>query len=301
MTTRKKNIIGHDPLAWISLDDEDDQTGVNASEKVNTSDKNTSKKKPVQHPFGIDVDSFLLGYDLIQDQAGEIFANFYKDLFNDYSEVKPLFDGVDIKNQEKKLAGAIGLLADNINDVDKLTTVLSALGKSHQQYGAKEEHYTAVENTLLAVIKKQIGRKWTKKISANWATVLSKAAEVMLDAYNEIDDTIELESSSSTDDTGIAENDKVDDESEVLYLEARQDISTVSELLDSLKIHINTGQVKIDISRVTRIDASCLQLLYLLVRDADISNYQIEITGTSEAFDRSVFLLGMSNMLKVAV
>jgi len=290
MTKRKKNIIGHDPLAWISVDDEDEIEEVKAPAKT----KSTARSKPEPHPLGIDVNSFMLGFELMQDNVGDIVSDFYTTLFSDYPEVKSLFAGSDIKEQERKLAGAIGLLVNNINDVDKLVSVLSGLGKSHQKYGATEEHYVAVANTLLTVIKQHIGRKWTKKIAENWEIVLTKSAEVMLGAYEETTEPSEQSVSTEID---VSQN---DDEEGVFYLQATQDISTVEELLDNLKACIGNGQVKINISNVNRIDAACLQVLYLVFRDADINGYEAKITGTSENFEHAVRLLGMNNILKVA-
>ncbi len=290
MTKRKKNIIGHDPLAWISVDDENDA-------EVNTTKKQTAKQESEPHPFGIDLDSFMKGYELMKNQVEDIVADFYEKLFSDYPEVKPLFDSSNIKEQEKKLAGAISLLVNNINDGDRLVSVLSGLGKSHQKFGATEAHYSAVATTLLAVIKNNIGRKWTKKIAQNWQVVLSEAADVMLSAYDDNEDTSAPGSSENIDTDNI---NKTPEEENVYDLDETQDISTAEELLDNLKTYITAGQVRINVSKVKRIDAACLQVLYLLFRDADISHYEAKIIGTSEAFERSAHLLGMSDVFKVA-
>ncbi len=291
MTKRKSNIIGHDPLSWISVDDEDEvaEKELSVKFKQNSSVKSGSDSKPKDHPLGIDVEAFNRGYELMQDKTSAIVSDFYETLFAEYPSVKPLFESSDLLGQEKKLASVLGLLAKNINDIDKLVSVLSVLGKSHQKYGATEEHYSAVANTLLVSIKKNIGRKWTKKIAENWEAVLLKGAEVMLNAYEELPEPSE----SNLPETSC-------DEEGVLYLDAMQDISTVAELLDNIKNYIANDQLYINISKVTRVDASCLQILYLVFRDADINGYETKIMGSSEAFERSVNLLGMSHVLKVA-
>ncbi len=305
MTKQKKNIIGHDPLAWISIDDEDEVSEGKKSLGANSKQQTASNSEA--HPFGIDVGAFLLGYGLIQDNLTDIVSDFYKTLFLTHSEVKLLFENSDTEEQQQKLARAISLLADNINDVDKLLTVLSGLGERHQQYGAVTEHFNAVNVTLLSTIKTHIGRKWTKKISASWEVVLDRAAEAMLSAYTDESELspsdAEPESTEPVEVINDQNNDteQASNEEGVLYLAASQDISTVEELLDRIKSGIDVGLVNINISNVTRIDASCLQILYLLFRDADIYGYETKIKGSSEAFDRSVHLLGMSNVLKVAV
>jgi len=298
MTKRKKSMIGHDPLAWIDPDMDDE---LDEAAQAN------------EHPLGIDVDAFVQGFDLVKDKISDVVAEFYQNLFNQYPEVKPLFDNTDISAQGGKLVAALALLVENINDVEQLTRILTTLGKQHQGYGATQEHYAAVAKTLLASLKKYAGRKWTKKIANNWAAVLNTAAEVMLAAYEDkSDDNAEAKSETSELESKDAENDF--DQTEVvelnplkqqkpqqgvLYLEAIQDISVVADLLQNIKSKFDEPEFTIDVSRVTRIDASSLQLLYLLMNGV-VAGSRPRLQGSSEAFDYAVKLLGMTNTLKIA-
>lgn len=317
MTKRKKSMIGHDPLAWIQPDDDmDEQEEVvvkpkktkPAAKKTKSKARAKVKAKAIEavsepHPLGIDVDAFLAGFELVKDKIADVASDFYEKLFSDYPAVKPLFTDVDFEKQGKKLADTIGVVANNINDVDKLTSVLTGLGARHQTYGVKQEHYSAVAESLLAVLKTHGGRKWTKKIANNWDAVLNIAAEVMLAAYEDevvVEQIHRVEDGSKQDDT--AENVMSEQLESVLMLDEVQDISMASNLHDKLKeqLRLKSKLLVIDVSQVVRIDASCLQLLHAVIRDADNGGYTVKLQGVSDAFSYSVKLLGLTNSIKLA-
>jgi len=295
MTKRKKSMIGHDPLAWITPDTNDEGEDVLETE--------IEGSEP--HPLGIDVDAFLQGFELVKNKMPAVVKEFYKNLFKKYPDVKPMFDNVDIADQEQKLVGALGLLVENINDVEKLTSILSSLGSQHQDIGATKDHYAAVSKTLLTSLKKHAGRKWTKKIANNWDAVLNIASEVMLAAYEEKSEPVENETIAEDVEVEkipeITSSESAPEQVEgVFYLEAVQDISGVNDLLENLKSRLDDAELTIDVSRITRIDASSLQLLYSLISIGTASGCHATLQGSSEVFDVSVKLLGMSDILKSA-
>lgn len=293
MSKKKKSMIGLDPMAWINVDDDDQKTETKAEVKTETAAETVAEhkdKKPAvkaadpvaePHPLGIVLEDFMAGFDLVKDNIDSVVHDFYQKLFTDYPDVKGLFTNTESAEQEKKLANAIGLLVRNINDVDKLTEVLTKLGERHQQYGAVKDHYAAVAKTLLAVLKQHGGKKWSKAMANNWEAVLTTAADVMLSAYTEEPESLpEVEG--------------------VIYLAEVQDIAGVAELHDNIKSGLEEDELKIDVSRVNRIDASSMQLLYSLLNNSEVSACKTSLIGSSEEFSKTAKLLGMDNVLKTA-
>ncbi len=110
-------------------------------------------------------------------------ARFYERLFVDYPQLTPLFEGISIKGQEKKLLASLVLLVQNLHNPDVLKDYLTALGARHVHYGVTAEHYPMVAETLLEVMAEFAGKLWTPAVKKAWTNTLSTVATIMLDAY----------------------------------------------------------------------------------------------------------------------
>ena len=122
--------------------------------------------------------------------AGEqIVAQFYERLFADYPQVKPLFAGVNQKEQEKKLLNALSLVVNSVAKDDLPVELLRQMGRRHQRYGAKVEHYEAVAKTLLKVLAEHAGESWTKAVQATWTNAINAVASAMIDGYGDTENT----------------------------------------------------------------------------------------------------------------
>ena len=137
----------------------------------------------------INIDDLKAGFDLVKENLDEVTGEFYKELFNRFPGVKPLFENVEIPNQKKKLASSLRLVIASLEKPDELVTALKEMGKRHQGYGATEELYAPVAETLLDVFKISGGDDWTNEMSRAWDTALNVVAEVMLSAYENEEET----------------------------------------------------------------------------------------------------------------
>ena len=133
----------------------------------------------------IDIDSLKAGFDLVKENLEEVTGEFYKELFSRFPSVKPLFEHVEVPKQKKKLAASLRLVMNTLDDPDALVGALKDMGKRHQGYGATEDLYAPVAETLLDVFKITGGENWTNEMSRAWDTALNVVAEVMLSAYEE--------------------------------------------------------------------------------------------------------------------
>lgn len=116
-------------------------------------------------------------------QGEALAARFYERLFTEYSQVTPLFEGISIKGQEKKLLASLVLLVQNLRNPDVLKDYLTALGARHVHYGVVAKHYPIVAENLLAVMAEFAGTLWTDEVEQAWTNTLNTVATIMLDAY----------------------------------------------------------------------------------------------------------------------
>ena len=121
----------------------------------------------------------------LSDEAEELVARFYEELFERFPGVKPLFKDSEINEQKKKLLSALVLVVNNLRKPDVLEGALKDLGRRHKEYGALPEHYPAVAETLLDVMQEFAGELWTDEVEQAWSEALNQVAEIMLSEYEE--------------------------------------------------------------------------------------------------------------------
>ena len=140
-------------------------------------------------PLGLDVQTLEASFKLLAPRAEELVERFYKELFKQHPAVIPMFKNTSVEEQQKKLLAAIKLVIENVRKPEVLGSALSGLGSKHQAFGAAPEHYQAVANTLIGVMKEMAGDAWTAQIQTAWEHALNTIAEVMLTGYVEKDTT----------------------------------------------------------------------------------------------------------------
>ena len=134
---------------------------------------------------GFDVSIIEKTFNRISPKGDFLVSRFYEELFERYPQVKPLFGNTSIHEQKRKLLAALSLVVKSLRNPEALEEVLSGLGKRHQKYGAKAEHYQAVAETLLDVMAEVAGDVWTDKVHEAWSGALNTVASIMLKAYSQ--------------------------------------------------------------------------------------------------------------------
>ena len=130
----------------------------------------------------INIEDLNAGFALVSESLDDVTKEFYKELFQRYPSVKPLFEGVEIDQQRKKLASSLRLVMKSLENPDALVSALKEMGRRHQGYGATPDLYPPVAETLLDVFKVNGGEQWTNEMSRAWDTALNVVAEVMVSA-----------------------------------------------------------------------------------------------------------------------
>ena len=118
-------------------------------------------------------------------QADALAERFYSRLFELHPEVKPMFAGGDIVEQQKKLVVALQLVVNSLRNPDVLQNALKGLGKQHQEYGAESAHFDAVAGVMLEVLEEFAGELWDAPMAAAWGDALGAVKTIMLESYDD--------------------------------------------------------------------------------------------------------------------
>src|SRR5215471_3388183 len=112
---------------------------------------------------------------------GEAFVTaFYERLFTRFPQTRAFFAATDMKEQKKKLLGALVLVIQNLRKPDVLGPALKGLGQRHDAYGVRPEHYPIVGAVLLDTFAAFLGERWTLERHAAWAQAYEAVCALML-------------------------------------------------------------------------------------------------------------------------
>ena len=190
----KKTKLGFDPLSWMQDENESESTAEakEKSAKKTGGEKMVSKTVAVKsnkNILGLEADILRETFGLLAPNAEKMVLRFYDELFERFPAVVPMFKNTTKAKQAKMLVPALKLVVDNLDEPDKLVPVLQAMGQRHQGYGAVPEHYGAVAETLMDVMKEFAGKAWTKQVHNAWSDALNLVAETMLGGYDNDQET----------------------------------------------------------------------------------------------------------------
>jgi hemoglobin-like flavoprotein len=113
--------------------------------------------------------------------CGEEFVRtFYERLFTSFPQTRAFFASTDMKEQRKKLLGALALVIQNLRKPEVLTSALQGLGQRHVAYGVRPEHYPIVGGVLLETFSDVLGERWTPTYHDAWAEAYEAVCALML-------------------------------------------------------------------------------------------------------------------------
>ncbi len=116
---------------------------------------------------------------------GETFVTaFYERLFTNYPQTRAFFASTDMKEQRKKLLGALALVIQNLRKPEVLASALRGLGQRHVAYGVRPEHYPIVGAVLLDTFADVVGERWTPTYHDAWAQAYEAVCALMLEGAN---------------------------------------------------------------------------------------------------------------------
>jgi hemoglobin-like flavoprotein len=119
--------------------------------------------------------------DLVAPVADELIAAFYDRLFTDHPNLRPMFPPV-LDTQRERLLKAIIALVTHYDRPQELLPAFAAMGRRHERYGVRIEHYAAVGAALLSTLRRFAGAAWTPAYHGAWVRAYTFAAGNMMQA-----------------------------------------------------------------------------------------------------------------------
>jgi hemoglobin-like flavoprotein len=92
--------------------------------------------------MALQIELLETSFQEIAPQGEAFVTKFYETLFARFPQTKGFFTSTDMKEQKKKLLGALALVIQNLRKPDVLAAALKGLGQRHEAYGVQPEHYT---------------------------------------------------------------------------------------------------------------------------------------------------------------
>ena len=105
---------------------------------------------------------------------------FYERLFATNPQIAPMFAGVDLPEQRKKLVKAITLVVMSLDRIDTLLPMIREMGLRHAGYGVSDEHYDQVGGTLLWTLQAGLGEAWSEEAASAWTAAYRLLADTMI-------------------------------------------------------------------------------------------------------------------------
>lgn len=125
---------------------------------------------------------------VLKEHGLEITTTFYKNMFANNPEVKPLFN-MDKQNsgeQPKALAMTILAAAQNIDNLPSILPAVKKIGEVHCDRQITEGHYPIVGVNLLASIKEVLGSTATNEVIEAWGKAYEVISKIFIDVEKEI-------------------------------------------------------------------------------------------------------------------
>ncbi len=117
--------------------------------------------------------------------CGEAFVTaFYERLFMRFPQTRAFFASADMKEQRKKLLGALALVIQTLRKPEVLTSTLKGLGQRHVAYGVRLEHYPIFGAVLLETFADFLGERWTPAHHDAWVQAYDVFSAIMLEGAN---------------------------------------------------------------------------------------------------------------------
>ncbi len=133
--------------------------------------------------MGLQIGVLEESFRAIRPRGDEFVEAFYNRLFTASPEVKPLFAGVDMAAQRKKLLGALVLVMQNLRHPATLGVALRELGSRHQGYGVTPEHYPMVGRALLETFAAFLEDQWIPEVDQAWTEAYETIVSLMLEGH----------------------------------------------------------------------------------------------------------------------
>ncbi len=104
---------------------------------------------------------------------------FYGRLFIKYPSLRSMFKE-SMESQYQKFVDMLSIIVARLDRPDTIAQEVSQLARSHEGYGVKPEHYSAVKEALLWTLERGLGNDWNADIRRAWEVCYDTITRSML-------------------------------------------------------------------------------------------------------------------------
>ncbi|MGW3038589.1 globin domain-containing protein [Kitasatospora sp. NPDC001159] len=124
-------------------------------------------------------------FAVVERRADQLTTFFYAHLFSHNPGLRSLFPA-QLHEQRDRLFAALTRIVLRLDDPERLTGYLRALGRDHRKFQAAPEHYPAVGASLIAALRQCSGHSWTPETEKAWTEAYTVIAQVMTEAATDL-------------------------------------------------------------------------------------------------------------------
>ncbi|WP_462322604.1 globin domain-containing protein [Halochromatium sp.] len=115
---------------------------------------------------------------LILPQRKSVCRAFYRRLFLDHPELRPLFKG-EIDEQADLFVTMINTVISALEYPERVRPLIETLGARHAEYGVRPEDYLKFEQVLLETLYEALGDELDAEAQAAWREVFEALSQTM--------------------------------------------------------------------------------------------------------------------------
>jgi len=106
---------------------------------------------------------------------------FYSKLFTDTPSLRKMFPS-DMSKQYIKLIDMLNTIINRLDNINELSSEISAMAQRHTGYGVRGPHYKLVGKALLWTLQQGLGVDWNDEVRSAWTLCYNTIAETMIAA-----------------------------------------------------------------------------------------------------------------------
>ncbi len=111
------------------------------------------------------------------DRAAELF---YTRLFEENPTLRELFRG-ELAEQGKRLMTMLGTAVGKLDQLEAVTPMLHELGRRHEAYGVRAEHYETFQDALMWTLQNVLGADFYPEVEDAWVAFYETLSRAMID------------------------------------------------------------------------------------------------------------------------
>ncbi|MCU0824682.1 MAG: 2Fe-2S iron-sulfur cluster-binding protein [Leptospira sp.] len=157
---------------------------IQVDKKIFTKLRGKSDKMSVYSVLGFKEKDSILELQRNLDLALELNPNlakdFYSHFFNSKPEYQKFFQSTDMDSQAKKLVSMVAKTIERLGNLSQIEKELGNLGEMHLELGLEKNEFSSIAPSLLAVLRKTLGKDFNEELEILWNETLSNIAKMMM-------------------------------------------------------------------------------------------------------------------------